>query len=338
MKQIIECIPNFSEGRDINVINQIAKAIKSVHNVSLLHLDIGYDANRTVMTFAGEPNAVVESAFRAIQMASQLIDMSNHKGEHPRIGATDVCPLVPISGISMKEVVSLSYQLASRIGGELNIPIFCYEESALQPHKRNLANCRKGEYEGIEEKLLNRLWEPDYGPKVWNKRSGISIIGARKFLIAYNATLDTENVSIAKEMAQNIRTTGRRDKDSKECIPGLFKELKAIGWYMSEYRAAQISMNLTDFNVTGIHTVIEEIKKQARKHNCQLKGSELIGLIPLKAILDAGIYYAKNNTSNLTQQELIHMASKNLLLNYHERFNPDNRIIEYAIRSRQIDF
>ncbi|MFV0554866.1 MAG: glutamate formimidoyltransferase [Mangrovibacterium sp.] len=335
MTPIIECIPNFSEGRDKRIINQIADAIQSTPQVKLLHIDIGYDANRTVMTFAGAPLAVVEAAFQAIKTASQLIDMELHQGEHPRIGATDVCPLVPISGISMNEVVALARQLAAKVSSKLNIPVYCYEAAAFEPHKRNLAACRKGEYEGIAAKIKDPLWQPDYGAAQWNKKSGISVIGARQFLIAYNATLSTEDISIAQAIAQKIRTSGHADSLTKQHVAGKFKALKAIGWHMPEYKAAQVSMNFTDFQISKLHEVIEEIKILASEYSCQFIGSELIGLIPLQAILDAGEYYASlENKRCLPNNELIALACKHLLLDYHESFDAPKRIVEYALEER----
>lgn len=332
MKPIIECIPNFSEGRDKKVIQQICAVIQSVPRVSLLHVDMGYDANRTVITFAGEPQAVTEAAFLAIREASKLIDMTQHKGEHPRIGATDVCPLVPISEISMDEVVLLARNLAERVGNELAIPVYCYEEAALAPQKRNLANCRKGEYEHIAQKINHKEWQPDFGPCIWNKQSGISVIGAREFLIAFNVTLNTENISLAKAIAERIRTSGKINPVNKEITAGLFQKLKAIAWYMPEYKAVQISMNFTNFNITGLHTVVEEIKIQASALNCQVIGSELIGLIPLNALLFAGRYYQKPEDT-LSESQLIALAVENLLLDYHETFHAQTRIIEYALNA-----
>ncbi|MFV0366328.1 MAG: glutamate formimidoyltransferase [Mangrovibacterium sp.] len=334
MNPIIECVPNFSEGRDNYIIEQIAETIKKTPQVKLLHIDVGYDANRTVMTFAGEPQAVLEAAFKAIKRASELIDMTQHQGAHPRIGAVDVCPLVPVANIEMKEVVKLSQELASRVGSELSIPVYCYEEAAFEPHKRNLADCRKGEYEGIENKLCNPLWQPDYGSAYWNKRSGISVIGARQFLIAYNATLNTNDIAIAKSIAQKVRTSGYTNSQ-KQTITGKFKALKAIGWHMPEYNAAQVSMNLIDFNTTGLHEVIEEIKGLAKLFDCEFVGSELIGLIPLKAITDAGRYYASlANKKCSTDNELISLASEHLSLDYHEKFDAQKRIIEYALNAQ----
>lgn len=332
--QLIECVPNFSEGRNVDIINQIAESIRSVARVKLLHVDIGYDANRTVMTFAGEAQGVCEAAFRAIKKASELIDMQNHHGEHPRIGATDVCPLIPISGISMDDVVKLSHQLAARVSRELKIPVYCYEKSALAPHKQNLANCRKGEYEFLSQKLLQADWQADFGSSCLNLRSGLSIIGAREILIAYNATLNTEDVTIAKGIAQRIRSRGFFDKEKQKQVNGL-AELKAIGWHMPEYHAAQVSMNLTNYQETGMHTVVEEINCQCPK-GYSIVGTELIGLVPLKALLDAGRYYAQLETkTDLRESDLIALAVRELSLDFHGEFNPQERIIEYALGTIQ---
>lgn len=334
MKQIIECVPNFSEGRNPQIINQIAQAIHAVSEVKLLHIDVGHDAHRTVMTFAGPPQAVVEAAFQAMKVASQLIDMSQHQGEHPRIGATDVCPLVPIAGISMEEVIQLAHQLAKRVSRELGIPVYCYGEACLQAHKCKLEACRRGEYEQIEAKFANELWKPDFGAAVWNKKSGVSVIGARKFLIAYNATLSTEDVSLAQQMAQSIRESGYRAA-SGERVPGKFKTVKAIGWHMPEYKAAQVSMNLTDFSMVGMHTVVEELRRQAQHYGCRLVGSELIGLVPLQAMIDAGEHYAaQEGKADLSQAALLALACQHLMLDFHQTFIAEERIVEYALEAR----
>ncbi len=330
MEKIIECVPNFSEGRNLETINKIANAIQSINGVKLLHTDIGYDANRTVITFAGNPNSVIQAAFESIKVAQTHIDMSKHFGAHPRIGATDVCPLVPISNISIKETAQLARELAKRVGEELKIPIYCYEESAFNENKRNLADCRRGEYEGISAKICNAKWYPDYGPSNFNEKSGITIIGARNFLIAYNISLNTKSVSIAKEIAKEIRESGYASNDKH--YKGKLKKVKAIGWYMPEYACSQVSTNIIDFNTTGMHIVFETIAMVAKKYNVNVIGSELIGLVPQKALIDAGKFYAKNNA--YSDNEIINIATEKLGLNAHHSFNVNNRIIENLLLIR----
>lgn len=335
MKRIIECIPNFSEGRDKTIIDSIVNVINSVDQVAVLHTDIGYDANRTVITFAGTPEMVIEAAFHAIKKAAELIDMQQQQGEHPRMGATDVCPLVPVKGISMKETILLSEKLAKRVGEELGIQVYLYEQSAKVAPRRSLANCRKGEYEGMPTKITTPNWKPDYGPDEFNKKSGITAIGARKFLIAYNINLDTKEIKIVKKIAGIVRESGYMD-DQKNQINGLLKKVRAIGWYMNEYEMAQISTNLIDIDTTPIHTVFDTIKNTAHKFNTTVKGSELIGLIPLSAILEAGKFYISNNDLNHrnSELELINCAIENLGLNQLSEFNPNERILEYSLNSK----
>jgi glutamate formiminotransferase/formiminotetrahydrofolate cyclodeaminase len=328
---ILECIPNFSEGRDKKIIDQICSSITSVQNVKLLHVDMGYDANRTVITFAGQPEAVCEAAFRAVKTASELIDMRLHQGVHPRIGATDVLPLVPVSGISMDETVVLAHNLAKRVGDELNIPVYCYEKAAFTEERVKLENCRKGQYEGLKDKLTDLKWKPDFGPTKFNEKAGATIIGARKFLIAYNVNLLTQSVDIAEKIASEIRESGSvviDNRGEKVKIPGTLKAVKAIGWYIDEYEMAQVSMNLTDIDETPIHVAFEEVKKVALKYNVKVNGSEIIGLVPLKAMLDAGLYY--NNSDFKNPDILIDKTVSNLGLNTIKPFVSTDRIIEMA--------
>ncbi|MEM0991523.1 MAG: glutamate formimidoyltransferase [Bacteroidota bacterium] len=327
---LVECIPNFSEGRDVKVIENIADAIRSVAGVQLLHTDSGAAANRTVMTFVGTPTAVVEAAFKGIQIASEQIDMRQQKGEHPRIGATDVCPLVPIRGITLQELLPYAKQLARRVASELDIPVYCYEASAKAAYRRNLAAIRKGEYEGLAAKMQQDRWGPDFGQD-FNAKSGATVIGARPFLIAYNLNLDTKSLELAQEIAQGIRTSGKWvvDNGKKVRIAGSCPALKAIAWYIAEYDKVQISMNLTDFQRTGMHQAFEACKVAASKRDIRITGSELIGLVPLAAILEAGRFYAPTQTA---EQNLIEAAIQHLGLNEIQAFDPNQRIIEYCLQ------
>lgn len=334
-KQIIECVPNFSEGQNLKTLEAIASAIKKVVGVNLLHIDQGVAANRTVFTFAGTPKNVVEAAFQAIKTAGELIDMRQQKGEHPRIGATDVCPLVPIANISMEEVKIYADQLGQRVGEELGIPVFLYEQSAKTIQRKNLATIRSGEYEGLEAKMNLREWQPDYG-KFFNAKTGATVLGARDFLIAYNANLNTTSVGIANQIARLIRESGqmiKKQNGEKVRIAGQCKSLKAIGWYIEEYGKTQVSMNLTNYKITGIHQAYEACKKTAKKYGIEITGSELIGLIPLTAILDAGNFYSKEEgiIENLNEKELIQLAVKKLGLAELAPFNYEERIIEYLL-------
>ena len=300
MTKIIECVPNFSEGKNIGIINEITAAAESVKGVVLLNVDRGEDANRTVVTFAGDPDSVSEAAFRAIKRASELIDMSRHKGVHPRFGATDVCPLIPLSGITMEETVEYARKLAERTGNELQIPVYCYEYAAFSEQRRSLAKCRAGGYEGLKDKINSEAWKPDFGPAEWTEQvagSGATAIGARKILIAYNINLNTKSVKIAKSIASEIRESGNK---------GL-KNVKAIGWYIEEFGKAQVSMNLTDISVTSVHVVSEQVCKKAEEHGVSVTGSELVGLIPLQAMIDAGKYYMQNQniSKQISEEELI---------------------------------
>ncbi len=284
--QLIECVPNFSEGKDEKIIRQIADAIQAVEGVKLLGIDPNKDANRTVITFAGVPTAVCEAAFQAIKKAGELIDMSKQKGAHPRIGATDVCPLVPLQGISMEETVEYARNLAQKVGTELAIPVYCYENAAFSAERRNLAFLRKGEYEGLAEKMKNPSFFPDFGEPIFNAKTGATVIGARDILIAYNFSLNTKSVEIAKQIAAEIRESGytKIENGQKIKIEGKLKHLKAIGWYMESYGLAQVSTNLTNFRKTTLTMVFEEITKIAEKYGAQVVGTELIGLLPLKAL------------------------------------------------------
>lgn len=334
MQQILECVPNFSEGRDKSIIEKIAGSIRKCSNVKVLHIDAGYSANRTVITFVGNPNDVIDAAFDAVQTATELIDMSTHKGIHPRIGAVDVLPLIPVSGITMEETVKLSRKLAKRIGEELYIPVYCYEKSAINPNRKKLETIRKGEYEGLAVKILNPSWEPDYGPNSFNIKSGAIILGARSFLIAYNINLSSGSKELANEIAAEIRESGKivsGEKGIKNRIPGLFKSVKAIGWYIEEYKKAQVSLNLTDINIVPVHVVFEAVKEIAAKKGIEVTGSEIIGLIPLKVLIEAGRFYTLHPKANYSEKELINIAVEKLGLSELNPFVPEERIIEYLI-------
>ena len=347
MQKIVECVPNFSEGRDQVIIDHIANAIEQVEGTTLLDVDPGADTNRTVVTFVGSPEAVVEGAFQAIKRASELIDMQKHSGAHARMGATDVCPFIPVSGVSMEDCAELSRILGKRVGEELDIPVYLYEFAASSPERENLAIVRAGEYEGLSEKLKNPQWKPDFGAATFNVRSGATVIGARKFLIAYNINLNTRDQKKATDIALEIREAGRnaRDPKTKKFIrdengtpvkrPGTLKAVKAVGWYIDEYQMAQISMNLVDQEVTPIHMAFDEVVKQADERGLRVSGSELVGLIPLNAMLDAGRYFLKkqNSTTAVSHAETIRIAIQSMGLNEISEFNPDERIIEYQLGS-----
>lgn len=352
-KQLIECVPNFSEGRDGNVIRQITQVIETVEGVKLLDVDPGKATNRTVVTFVGEPAPVIEAAFLAIQKASTLIDMSKHHGEHPRMGATDVCPLIPIANISMDEVVEWANKLAKRVGEELEIPCYLYEYAATKPAWKNLATVRAGEYEALPDKLVKPEWKPDYGPAKFNARSGATAISARDFLIAYNINLNTTSVRRANSVAFDVRENGRvkregdpitgkvvKDANGKpERVPGACKAVKGIGWYIEEYGIAQISMNLTNINVTPLHIAFEECRKSADRRGLRVTGSELVGLVPLKVMLDAGRYFLKKQERSIgvSEEELIKIAVKSLGLDELTPFDPQKKIIEYQMRDADSD-
>ncbi len=350
MQRILECVPNFSEGRDQTVIDKITASIERIAGVALLHVDSGYAANRTVVTFAGPPDLVVEAAFQAIKCAAELIDMRLHIGEHPRIGATDVCPLVPISGITIDETAEYARALARRVGDELSIPIYCYESAAFSDHRRSLANCRSGEYEGLVYKLQLKEWQPDFGPTTLNEASGLTIIGARNLLIAYNINLNTSSIELANAIAGEVRESGylkrveesihgafELDKMGKPIrIPGTLKNIRAIGWFIEEYGVAQVSMNLLDYKKTKLYQVFEEVRRCAKGKGLTATGSELIGLIPLDALLEAGRYFnQKENLSiNRSDQMLIEKAIQSLGLNELAPFIPEERIIEYVLTKK----
>ena len=350
MKKLIECVPNISEGRDMAVINSISDVVEKIDDVRLLNVDPGKATNRTVITFIGEPEAVLEAAFELIKKSKELIDMSNHLGEHPRMGAVDVCPLIPISNISMEETVVYAHKLAKRVGLELGIPVYCYENAAKKKDRVNLADCRSGEYEGLEKKISSKNWKPDYGPNKFNtsvKKSGATAIAARDFLIAYNINLNTTSTRRANAIAFDLREAGRikREggklngkilKDKKGNVlrqPGYFKNLKGIGWYIQEYGIAQISYNLTNINTTPLHEVFDKTCERAEVRGLRVTGSELIGLVPKKVLIDAGKYFLVKQKRSLAipEKDIIHIAVKSLGLNELSKFNPNERIIEYLI-------
>lgn len=340
MKQLIECVPNFSEGRDMNIIRQITDQIESVEGVRLLNVDPGKATNRTVVTFVGEPAPVIEAAFRAIRKAAELIDMRKHKGEHPRMGATDVCPLIPVSGITMEETIPYAVKLAERVGKELNIPAYLYESAQSNPSRKNLSIIRAGEYEGFFKKIKLPEWKPDFGPDEFPAGSGATVIGARDFLVAYNANLNTTSVRRANSVAFDVRENGRKIKNEKgeEIVqPGACKAVKAIGWYIEEYGIAQVSMNLTNISITPVHIAFDECVKSAYNRGMRVTGSELVGLIPLKAMLDAGAYFLKKQqrSTGVSEQELIKIAVKSMGLDELTPFKPEERIIEYMLKDPQ---
>ncbi len=350
-EQIIECVPNFSEGRDMAVIKKITDSIESVEGISLLDVDPGKDTNRTVVTFVGPPEEVVEAAFKAVKTASEVIDMSKHRGEHPRMGATDVCPLVPVTGISMDETVKYTRKLAERIGSELSIPVYCYENAAYSDQRRNLANCRAGEYEGLKKKLADPGWKPDFGPAVFNARAGAIAVGARDFLVAYNINLNTTSTRRANAVAFDVRERGRVKREGNPLtgkiieekggnpvmIPGSLKAVKAIGWYIEEYGIAQISMNLTNISVTPVHIAFDAVCRSAESRGLRVTGSELVGLIPLSAMLDAGRYFLKKQkrSTGVPDSELIKIAVKSMGFDELNKFRPEEKIIEYRIRDKK---
>lgn len=345
---LIECVPNFSEGRDEKTIEKIAQALQSVNEVKLLSVEPGKATHRTVMTLVGPPDAVCEAAFRGIKAAAQFIDMRQHKGEHPRMGATDVCPLIPLQNISLEETIKYAKQLGERVGRELNIPVYLYEYAASNPYRKNLANIRSGEYEGISKKINLTEWKPDYGPTIFNPQTGNTAIGVRDFLVAYNINLNTTSVKRANAVAFDVREAGRVkksndgkiEKDEKGQtlrIPGSCKSVKAIGWYIEEYGIAQISMNLTKLSDTPLHLAFEEVCKSAEKRGLRVTGSELIGLVPLSVLTDAGKYFLKkqNRSVGVSENELLKIAIKSLGLNELSPFDPSKKIIEYQIKDKR---
>lgn len=348
MSQIIECVPNFSEGHDLAIIKQITDVIETVEGVKLLDVDPGKATNRTVVTFVGEPNAVIEAAYLAIKKAAEVIDMSKHKGEHPRMGATDVCPLIPVSGISMEETAEYAKKLGKRVGEELNIPVYLYEYAQPNKERSNLSVIRAGEYEGFFKKIKQPEWVPDFGPIEFNEKAGGTVIGARDFLIAYNVNLNTKSVRLANSVAFDIREAGRvlregnpitgkivKDADGNEVrVPGTLKACKAIGWYIEEYGIAQISINLTNYKITSVHQAFDEVCKSAEKRGMRVTGSELVGLIPLEAMLAAGRHYLtkQKRSVGVSEEELIQIAIKSLGLDELAPFDANNKIIEYKLR------
>ncbi len=352
-KQLIECVPNISEGRDINKINEIANTVETVEGVKLLDIDPGNATNRTVITFVGEPQKVIDAAFLLIKKAAELIDMSKHTGEHPRFGATDVCPLVPIAGISLEETAKYAHKLGERVGNELGIPGYFYENAAKEDKRKNLASCRSGEYEGLKEKLVNPEWKPDFGPAEFNEkvaRTGATAISSRDFLIAYNVNLNTTSTRRANAIAFDNREAGRikregnpstgkkvLDKDGNPVrIPGKLKAVKGIGWYIEEYGIAQISYNLTNINITSMHKAFDETCKSAEERGLRVTGSELIGLIPLQAMLDAADYFLikQERSLGISESEKIKITVKSLGLDDLKPFNPKEKIIEYLLEDK----
>lgn len=346
MQPIIECVPNFSEGNDLSIIKQITDQIESVEGVRLLNVDPGKATNRTVVTFVGHPEAVIEAAFRAIKKAGELIDMSKHKGEHPRMGATDVCPLIPISNITMEETAAFARQLAERVGQELELPVYLYEAAQTDKSRSNLSVIRAGEYEGFFKKIKLPEWKPDYGPAEFDAKRGGTVIGARDFLIAYNINLNTTSTRRANAIAFDVREAGRVKRENGKIvndangkpvnIPGTLKAVKAIGWYIEEYGIAQISMNLTNTLITPVHIAFDEVCKKADARGIRVTGSELVGLVPLKSLTDAGKYFLKKQqrSTGVSEQELIRIAVKSMGLDELGPFKPEERVIEYLLQNK----
>ncbi len=342
--KLVECVPNFSEGRDKKVIEEIVNAIKEVEDVKVLDVDPGMETNRTVVTFVGSPEGVKEAAFRAIKKAAELIDMRKHKGAHPRMGATDVCPFVPVSGVTMEECVEIAKEVGRRVGEELGIPVYLYEEAATSEQRRSLAVIREGEYEGLEQKIKMPEWKPDFGPSEFNPKAGATVIGAREFLIAYNINLNTKDKKLAHKVALNIREKGKlkRDENGKVVrdengnpvrVPGRLKAVRAIGWYIPEYGLAQISVNLINYKITPLYKLYEVAKEEAEKLGLRVIGSELVGLIPKRAILETGKYYLlqQGKSTGIPEKEIIDVAVLSLGLNSIKPFIPEEKIIEYAV-------
>jgi len=330
-------VPNFSEGRNQAVIDRIAEAIRSVQNVRLLHIDVGAGANRTVMTFAGPPQAVVDAAFAAITTAARYIDMQHHEGAHPRLGATDVCPLIPLGSLTMDEAVKWATLLAERVGAQLDIPVYLYEQSATRPERQLLANIRRGEYEGLLQKMTTPEGRPDYGPGTFNAYSGATVIGARDFLLAYNVNLNTTSVRLARKIAARVRESGRRVRQTDgtyQHLPGRCAATRAIGWFMEEYGTTQVSTNLTDYQQTNLHQAFLAIDDEARKLGVRVTGSELIGLVPLEPILAAGRHFlqAQGRSPAVSEAVLIDVATRSLGLDACTPFHPRERIIEYLLQ------
>jgi len=339
-KRIIECVPNFSEGRDMSVIKQITDVIEAVEGIKLLDVDPGRDTNRTVVTFVGTPDAVSEAAFLAVKIASEVIDMAKHHGAHPRMGATDVLPFIPVSGITMEETAAYARKTAEKIGTELGIPVYCYEAAAFEEKRRNLANCRAGEYEGLERKLADPDWKPDFGPSGFNVRAGATAVGARDFLVAFNVNLNTTSTRRANAIAYDVREKGRiiiGENGKQISVPGTLKSVKAIGWYIEEYGIAQISMNLTNISVTPVHIAFDEVCRKADTRGVRVTGSELVGLIPLKAIIEAGKYFLEKQqrSTGVSDNDLIKIAVRSMGLNELHPFNPEEKIIEFIMEEKE---
>jgi len=351
MTKLIECVPNFSEGVNLDIIKQITDEVESVEGVRLLNVDPGKATNRTVVTFVGEPDKVIEAAFLAIKKAGELIDMSKQKGEHPRMGATDVCPLIPVSNISMEETAQYAVMLARRVGEELQIPVYLYENAQPNKSRSNLSVIRAGEYEGFFKKIKLPEWAPDFGPAENDVKRGATVIGARDFLVAYNVNLNTTSTRRANAIAFDVREAGRTlregdpvtgkivtDENGKaKTIPGSLKAVKAIGWYIEEYGVAQISMNLTNINITPVHVAFDEVCAKANDRGIRVTGSELVGLIPLKAMLDAGKYFLRKQQRSVgvSEKELIKIAVKSMGLDELGPFKPEERIIEYLLKDKR---
>ncbi len=349
MQKLIECVPNFSEGRDLNVIRQITGAIESVEGVALLDVDPGATTNRTVVTFVGSPEGTVEAAFRAIQKAAELIDMRKHKGAHPRMGATDVCPFVPVSNVGWEEAIACAKQLGRRVGDELKIPVYLYERAAKDQSRSNLSVIRGGEYEGFFEKIKQPEWKPDFGPAVFNEKSGATVIGARDFLVAYNVNLNTKAVRRANSVAFDVRENGRiktedgtpsgrpvLDENGEPVrIPGMLKHVKAIGWYVEEYGIAQVSMNLTNIDETPLHAAFDACAEAASKRGLRATGSEIVGMVPKKCLVDAGRYFLRkqNWSEGAAEEELIDIAVRSMGLSELKPFDPKEKVIEFKIES-----
>ena len=337
MSAIIECVPNFSEGNDMDIIRQIIGEIEAVDGVRLLNVDSGKATNRTVVTMAGAPDAVIEAAFRAIKKAGELIDMTGHKGEHPRMGATDVCPLIPIANITMAQTTAYAIALAERVGSELKLPVYLYEAAQPDITRNNLSVIRAGEYEGFAEKILLPGWKPDFGPAVFDEKRGATVIGARDFLVAYNVNLNTTSTRRANAIAFDVREAGRNVEEHGVWVnkPGSLKSVKAIGWFIEEYGIAQISINLTDIDVTPVHIAFDEVCRKADARGIRVTGSELVGLIPLKAMTDAGKYFLEKQQRSVGvgEKELIKIAVKSMGLDQLAPFNPNERILEYLLEN-----
>ena len=345
MTKIIECVPNFSEGRDMAVIDKITAEIKKVSGVRLLDVDPGYDTNRTVVTFVGEPEPVKQAAFAAVKKSHELIDMRHHKGAHPRFGACDVCPIIPVSGVTMDECVEIAHDLGKRLGEELDYPVYFYEYAATKPERRNLATVRSGEYEGLEAKLKDPDWRPDFGPAEFRPTKGATAVSARDFLIAYNINLNTTNAKKANAIALRLREQGYPKKDAdgnpvldekgkKVMCPGMFKNCKAIGWYVDDFKRAQISINLTNYHVTNMYHVFDAASKLAEEKGLRVTGSEIVGVLPKEALIEAGIHYLEKQgtCAGQSEAELIKIAEQSLGLSDVVKFKPEEKIIEYMVK------